>query len=97
MRVHSGSGSVTVKNFPGYADGEKPTEDCSKCVGKYFVAKGAALPSGASEDQVVHEEKMPAKLRVIQASGGLDKIDSDPNRLTIVVGDDGKIITAFWD
>ena len=46
---------------------------------------------------MVHEEKLPAKLRIIKASGGLDRADSDPNRLTLVVGDDGKIVTAFWD
>jgi hypothetical protein len=34
---------------------------------------------------------------VIRASEGLAKLDTDPNRLTLVVGDDGRIVLAVWE
>jgi hypothetical protein len=97
VRVHGASKPVTLKAVPGYAEGGPPGEDCSKCVGKYFVAKGAPLPAGKSEAEIVKEEHLPAALRVIKPSDGIGKLDSDPNRMTLVVGEDGRIVTAVWD
>jgi hypothetical protein len=93
VRVHGAANPVTLKGLPGYAEGPPPpAEDCSKCMGKYLVAKGAALPPGKSEADVVREEHLPATLRVIKATDGIAKLDSDPNRLTLVVGEDGQIV-----
>jgi len=36
-------------------------------------------------------------VRVIKASEGLAKLDADPNRLTLVVGNDGRIALAVWE
>ena len=36
-------------------------------------------------------------MRVVKALDGLAKLDMDPNRLTLVVGDNGKIELAVWD
>jgi len=36
-------------------------------------------------------------VRVVKASDGLGKRDMDPDRLTLVVGDNGKIDLAIWD
>jgi hypothetical protein len=68
-----------------------------KCVGKYFVAKGKAAPAGKDDASVVKEEQLPATLRVIKLSEGIAKQDSDPNRLTLVIGDDCRSVTAVWD
>ncbi len=97
VNVHSASDSVTLTQFPGYAEGKAAGEDCSKCVGKTFVAKGAASPAGKSAGEVVREEQLPATTRVIKHSDGIPTADSNPNRLTIVVNKEGKITTAIWD
>jgi hypothetical protein len=97
VRVHGASGPVTLKTLPGYAETAPVQNDCSKCVGKYFVAKGNAVPSGKDDASVIKEEQLPATLRIIKLSEGMVKQDSDPNRLTLVIGDDGRIVTAVWD
>jgi hypothetical protein len=97
VNVHSATESITLTQFPGYADGKPAGEDCSKCVGKYFVAKGAALPAGKSAAEVVREEQLPGTVHVIRASDGISKPDSDPNRLTLLLNKEGKITTAVWD
>jgi len=97
VRVHSATQSLTLKSLPGYVERKPLTEDCSKCVGKHFVAKGAALPGGKSEAEVVKEEHLPPGVRVIKASDGVPSVDSDPNRMTILVGEDGRIVSVIWD
>jgi hypothetical protein len=55
------------------------------------------VPSGKDDASVIKEEQLPATLRIIKLSEGMVKQDSDPNRLTLVIGDDGRIVTAVWD
>ena len=43
------------------------------------------------------EEDLGAPVRVIKASEGMGKLDTDPNRLTLVVDDDGRIALAIWE
>jgi hypothetical protein len=97
INVHSASESVSLSQLPGYAEGKGGGEDCSKCVGKVFVAKGAAMPAGKSATEVVKEEQLPTVSRVIRHSDGIPSAESNPNRLTIVVSKDGTIATAIWD
>jgi hypothetical protein len=97
VNVHSASESVTLSQLPGYAEGKGGGEDCSKCVGKVFVAKGASVPSGKSAGDVVKEEQLPTVTRVIKHSDGIASADSNPNRLTIVLSKDGTIVSAIWD
>ena len=97
INVHSASESVSLSQLPGYAEGKGGGEDCSKCVGKVFVAKGAAMPAGKSAAEVVKEEQLPTVSRVIRHSDGIPSAESNPNRLTIVVSKDGTIATAIWD
>src|SRR5207344_1338339 len=40
VRVRSAANALTLKQVPGYAEVKKLKNDCTKCVGKYFVAKG---------------------------------------------------------
>jgi hypothetical protein len=97
INVHSASESLSLTQLPGYAENKGGGEDCSKCVGKVFVAKGAAMPTGKSAAEVVKEEQLPPMSRVIRHSDGIPSAESNPNRLTIVVSKDGTIATAIWD
>lgn len=97
VNVHSATQSVTLTQFPGYAESKGGVEDCSKCVGKVFVPKGSPLPSGRSAAEVVKEEQLPPLSRVIKHSDGIPASDSNPNRLTLVLGLDGTISSALWD
>jgi hypothetical protein len=97
VNVHGAVESVTLTQLPGYAEGKGPGEDCSKCVGKVFVAKGAAMPAGKSAAEVVKEEQLPPLSRVIKHSDGIPSAESNPNRLTLVLSRDGTITSAIWD
>lgn len=97
VNVHSASESVTLSQLPGYVEGKGAGEDCSKCVGKVFVAKGASVPSGKSAAEVVKEEQLPSVSRVIKHSDGIPTAESNPNRLTLVLSRDGTITSAIWD
>ena len=97
VNVHSATDSVTLTQLPGYAEGKAAGEDCGKCVGKMFVAKGAAVPAGKSAAEVVKEEQLPAITRVIKHSDGIPSAESNPNRLTIVLNKEGRISSAIWD
>lgn len=97
VNVHSASESVTLSQLPGYVEGKGGGEDCSKCVGKVFVAKGASVPSGKSAAEVVKEEQLPPLSRVIKHSDGIPSAESNPNRLTLVLSHDGTIASAIWD
>jgi hypothetical protein len=68
---HSASESVMLTQLPGYVEGKGAGEDSSKCVGKYFVAKGAAAPGAKSAAEIVKEEQLPAVTRVIKHSDGI--------------------------
>jgi hypothetical protein len=97
VNVHSASDSVSVTQLPGYAEGKAPPEDCSKCVGKTFVAKGASAPSGKSASELVREEQLPVATRVVRPAEGIPSADSNPNRLTLILNKEGKITAAVWD
>ena len=72
-------------------------KDCAGCVGKLFVPKGQTAPAGRSQDTVVREEELPSKLRVIRESDGIGSLDSDPNRITLLLNEKGEIVMAIWD
>jgi hypothetical protein len=97
VNVHSASESITLTTLPGYIEGKGGGEDCAKCSGKTFVAKGASMPAGKSAADVVKEENLPALSRVIKHSDGIPSADSNPNRLTLVLSKDGTITSAIWD
>jgi hypothetical protein len=97
VNVHGATESVTLTQLPGYAEGKTSAEDCSKCVGKVFVAKGGSAPAGKSASDVVKEEQLPPLSRVIKHSDGIASAESNPNRLTLVLSKDGTITSAIWD
>src|SRR5258707_4893659 len=103
VRVRGSTNAVTLKTIPGYieapgyAEGAAAKEDCAKCMGKYFVAKGANPPAGVAADQIVREADLPWKLRVIKPNDGVPNYTFDPNQLTLVLSEDGRIVDAAWD
>jgi hypothetical protein len=97
VNVHSATDSVAVAQLPGYAENKFASDDCSQCVGKTFVARGARTPAGVSEAESIHEEHLPAGTRVVKHTDGIPTAGSDPNRLTVLVGNDGKVTAAVWD
>ena len=97
VRVRSATNAVTLKTLPGYQEIAGPKEDCGKCVGKYFVAKGAAAPANAGAAGTVNEADLTWSLRVIKPTDGIPHYTYDPNRLTLVLGEDGRITDAAWD
>jgi hypothetical protein len=97
VRVRSSTNAVALKTLPGYAEAAAPKEDCAKCVGKYFVAKGANPPAGVAADNVVREADLAWPLRVIKPTDGIPSYGFDPNRLTLVLSEDGRIVDAAWD
>jgi hypothetical protein len=97
VNVHSATDSLAVNELPGYAENKVAGEDCSHCVGKTFVPRGARAPSGKSDTELVHEEQLPAHTRVVKHTDGIPTADSDPNRLTLILGKDGRVAAAVWD
>ena len=97
VRVRSGTNAITLKTLPGYAEIAAPKEDCAKCRGKFFVAKGAQPPAGAPADSIVREADLSWNLRVIKPTDGLPSYAFDPNRLTLVLSEDSRIVDAAWD
>lgn len=97
VRVRGGNNAISLKAIPGFAEVPAPKEDCSKCVGKFFVAKGANPPAGATADNTVREADLPYMLRVIKPTDGIPSYTLEPNRLTLLLSEDGRIVDGAWD
>ena len=48
-------------DLPGFAETPAPKEDCAKCIGKFFVAKGANPPAGATADNTCARPTCPTR------------------------------------
>ena len=97
LTVNTASDSVSVTQLPGYAEAKSSAEDCSKCVGKTFLAKGAPVPAGKSSSDLLREEQLPAATRIVRPSEGIPSADSNPNRLTLILNKEGRVTAAVWD
>jgi hypothetical protein len=97
VRVRSATNSVLLKSLTGYTEAKPPIEPCKQCVGQYFVAKGGAAPAGAAADRIVREDDLPPNTRIIRSTDGIADVRHDPDRLTILVGEDGRIDDAAWE
>jgi hypothetical protein len=97
VRVRASNNALTLKTLPGYAEAAPPKEDCAKCLGKFFVAKGGNPPAGVAPGDIVREADLPWPLRVIKPTDGIPSYAFDPNRLTLVLSEDGRIVDAAWD
>ncbi len=97
VRVHGASNRLSLTTFPGYVEADGQPKDCSSCVGKYLLRKGAAVPVNHTLDTVVREEELPKNTRVLRDPEGIGSLESDPNRMTLVLNDKGEIVVALWD
>jgi hypothetical protein len=97
VRVHGATNRVTLTSFPGYTEADGPPKDCSACVGKYLLRKGAAVPVNHTQESIVREEDLPKNTRIIRDSEGIGTLDSDPNRMTLVLNEKGEIVVALVD
>lgn len=97
VRVRGGNNAISLKTIPGYAEAPAPKEDCSKCIGKFFVAKGANPPAGATAENTVREADLPYTLRIIKPTDGIPSYALEPNRLTLLLSEDGRIVDGAWD
>ena len=97
VRIRAATNAVSLKELPGYAEVPGPKNDCSKCLGKYFVAKGATPPAGVPADGIVRQEDLPWMLRIIRPTDGIASYVPDPNRLNLILSEDGRIVDAGWD
>ena len=97
VRVRGGNNAISLKAIPGYAEAPAPKEDCAKCIGKFFVAKGGNPPAGATADNTVREADLPYAMRVIKPTDGIASYALDPNRLTLLLSEDGRIVDGAWD
>jgi hypothetical protein len=95
INVHAATNAVAVTELPGYSESKTPVDDCGKCVGKVLVPKGAASSSAAKN--LVREDQLPPHTRVVRPADGMSASDSDPNRLTVVLDKDDRIVTAVWE
>jgi hypothetical protein len=97
VRVRGGNNAISLKAIPGFAEAPAPKEDCAKCIGKFFVAKGANPPAGATADNTVREADLPYTLRIIKPTDGIPSYTLEPNRLTLLLSEDGRIVDGAWD
>lgn len=94
VRVHGAANRVTLYTLPGYAVSQAPPKDCAECLGKVFVPRGQTATSAAA---IVREEDLPRNLRVIRESDGIGTLESNPNRMTLLLNEKGQIVMALWD
>lgn len=97
VRVRSASNALTLKELPGHAEVKKLKNDCGKCIGKHFVAKGETPPANVPASDILREEDLLWQVRVIKPRDGIHSYTLDPNRLTLVLSEDGRIVDAAWD
>ena len=93
VNVHGATNAVTVTALPGYSEATAAADDCGKCVGKTLVAKGS---SSAGRD-VLREDQLPPETRIVRPSEGMMGTTSNPNRLTLILDKDSRIVTAVWE
>ena len=94
VRVRAAENAIVVKQIPGRSETTISVNDCRDCVGKKLVSEGATQPG---QQGSIRQEDFPKVLRVIGPSDGIRGTGLNPNRLTLILGDDGTIVEAFWE
>src|SRR6202034_2049143 len=95
VNVHAATNAVSVTALPGYSESKCTLEDCGKCVGKTFIPKGGSGSGGRGEG--VREEQVPPQTRIVRPSDGIAEAASNPNRLTLILDKNNRILTAVWE
>jgi hypothetical protein len=94
VNVHGATNAVSVNAIPGYAESKAVADDCGKCVGKIVTAKGSA---GAARADALREDQLPPETRIVRPSEGMMGATSNPNRLTLILDKDNRIVAAVWE
>jgi hypothetical protein len=97
VRVRGATNVVLLKELQGVTEAQPPKDPCSKCVGLYLVPEGGSAPAGVPASQIMQEKDLPEYARIIHATDGIAELSHNPNRLTVMVGEDGRIISASWE
>jgi len=95
VNVHAETNAVAITAMPGYAESKYVFEDCGQCVGKTFIPKGSSGSSNRAE--VVREERLPPNTRIVRPADGMSGRESNPNRLTLMLDNDNRIVAAVWE
>jgi hypothetical protein len=97
VRIRGATNTVLLSELHGIVEVKPPQDPCHECVGRYLVAKGGKAPAGVPASQTLSESDLPPYARIIRASDGIADMAHNPNRLTIMVGEDGRIVSASWE
>jgi len=95
VNVHGATNGLIVAAMPGYAESKLVADDCGVCVGKTLVPRDRPLPTGRTD--LIREDQLPPVTRIAGPDSGLMGMESNPNRLTLIVNQDNLIVSAVWD
>jgi hypothetical protein len=87
VRVRTATNVIALRSLPGKAEAPVAVVDCHDCIGRPLATNGA---------DGVKPESLPKGTRILSPTDPIDDVQPNPNRLTLLVGDDGKIIDAVW-
>ncbi len=94
VRVRGSENAITVRSAPGKENTNVNIDGCHACVGKKLISEG----SGSQPQQdVVKQQDLPKLLRIIKVNDGIRGIEHNPNRLSLILGEDNTILEAFWE
>lgn len=94
VRVRGSENAITVRQIPGVSQVRISVNDCSLCVGQKFASEGSVAQP---QQGVVRQEDLPKFLRIIKAGDGIRGTEHDPNRLSLILGEDNTVLEAFWE
>jgi hypothetical protein len=97
VRVRGAENAMTLRHASGAGDHlavQVDTNDCHACVGQKFAANGTA---SQPQQGMIRQEDLPKLLRIIRANDGIRGREQNPNRLSLILGDDNTILEAFWE
>ncbi len=87
VRVRSASNVVALHALTGKAETPVSANDCHACIGHPIVA---------SATDGIGRDSLPKGTRILLPTDPFGDVQPDPNRLTLLVGDDGNVIEAMW-
>lgn len=90
IRVRGAFNALTLHEMPGFTEAKLPVGDLTKIIGMKLIAKG-----GSGEG--IKVEDLPPGTKIIGPNDGINDQTRDPNRLTIYVGEDGKVLDAYYN
>jgi hypothetical protein len=95
VNVHGATNAVSVTAIPGYSESKTVADDCGKCVGRILLVRGS--PGAAARADVLREDQLPPETRIVRPSEGIMGATSNPNRLTLILDNDNRIVAAVWE